>query len=477
MNKTASLRQVATLLGFMLFSTAGLSDTLSDIYETALENDPVLRAAEATYNAGMESRILGRAALLPQISATGSYGESDFDSNSQSVFVFENLETHQITVLDSFSDDSTDDETENYSISLFQNIINMPAWFSFKQGKELSLQAGAQFGADQQDLIIRVSEAYLNVLRELDNLASSKSEAAAFKRQYEQTQQRFEVGLIAITDVHEAKAGYDLAVVQRLTDAGNLGIAYEALAVLTGRTHSNLWLLSEEYPIVDPEPAERSEWVEFSLKNNYTLRARGYAAEAARQQANAAKSEHYPILTGSVDVFDNENKGSSFDNELKINKPFGRNRDGYFWNLRLDVPLYSGGGVSAARRQTYEQYIAARETHTSTLRNAIQATRSLHLAVVTDAQRVSARRQVIVSAQSALDATTAGYEVGTRNVVDVLQAQGILFNALRDYANTRYDYVFNKLRLLQAAGLLGPQHIVELNAWLVAPPPPSASTK
>ena len=453
------------------------ADTLVDIYELALENDPVLRAAEATFNAGQEAQVLGRSALLPQISASAEYGESDQDSLQSRTFNLAFDPNQPPTSIVSRADDSTDDETELYSLNLSQNIINMPAWFSFKQGIELSRQAEAMFSADQQTLIVRTVEAYTNVMRGIDNLASSRTEEAAFKRQFEQTQQRFEVGLIAITDVHEARAAYDLATVGRLTDEGNLGIAYEALTVLTGQPHSQLWLLKEEYPVADPNPVDRAEWVEYSLQNNHLLRAAEFAAEAARQQASAAKSEHLPKLTGTLAYSDFDNSGNARDNTLNIDKPFSTKTDGYSWNLRLSMPLYSGGGISASRRQAQESYIASRETHTSILRNTIQQTRSLHLAVTTDVQRVRARKQATVSAQSALDATEAGYEVGTRNVVDVLQAQRVLFNALRDYSNSRYDYVINYFRLLREAGMLGPQHIYELNEWLQAPPPPTSSSQ
>ncbi len=440
------------------------ADTLTDVYTMALENDPVLRAAEATFRAGQEFEAINRAPLLPQLDANASYGESDVDQE------------RTFTAIGQPSRTNTQDESTNYSISLSQNLFNLPAWFSFKRGQELSKQAEANFSAAQQDLIVRTATAYFNVLRELSNLESSRAEEAAFKRQYEQTQQRFEVGLIAITDVHEAKAAYDLAVVRRLSDEGNLGIAYEGLTVITGQPHANLWLLSEEYPVQDPDPLERSEWVDFALENNYELKARKFAAEASRQASNSAKAEHLPTLTGGIQVFDNDTTGDARDPASGTSIPFEQASEGYGWEIRFNMPLYSGGGVSAQRRRAAAQWMAEQETYTSTLRNTIQNTRSLHLAVVTDVQRVAARQQAIVSAQSALDATIAGYEVGTRNVVDVLQSQRVLFNARRDYANSRFDYVVNRMRLLQSAGLLNPGHVEELNRWLEAPPAPSAST-
>jgi len=463
-------RAVCALGAGLLLAATARADTLLDIYELALENDPVLRAAQASFRAGQEFETIGRSALLPQIGAEASYSESDTTQKNERIFLLAGM------AVTSRSDLDADDETESYGITLSQQLFNLPAWFTFQQGKELSKQAEAQFGADQQNLIVRVVDAYISVLRAIDNLKSSRAAEAAFQRQLEQTQQRFEVGLIAITDVHEAQAAYDLAVVNRLTDEGNLGVAYEALSVLTGQSHANLWLLSDDFPVDRPSPERREDWVEYALTGNFELRAAEYGSEAARQNSQAYKMEHLPKLTGSITMYDNSTDGSNNDNINTGNTyPFTSDVDGTQFQIRLAMPLYTGGRVSSQRRQSLEQYNAARESHTATMRNTIQATRSLHLAVVTNVERVKARRQAMVSAQSALDATTAGYEVGTRNVVDVLNAQRILFQSERDYANTRYDYVVSLLGLRKQAGMLSPEDIAFLNNWLIEPPAPTAS--
>lgn len=459
------LRPFSTLalaLGIALAGPAR-ADTLLQIYEMALQNDPVLKAAEASYNAGREAEALGRSALLPRVGAQASYGESDLSAKAK--YSFGNFATDQ----------EVSGEQKEYYLNLEQKIFDLSAWFSFKRGKELGKQAEAQFALDQQDLVIRTVEAYINVLREMDNLKSSKAEEAAYQRQLEQTQQRFEVGLIAITDVHEARAAYDLSVVNRLTDEGNLGVAYEALSVLSGQPHANLWLLSEAFPVQDPEPASREQWVDMALKGNFLVKTAEYAAEAARDASQAAKYEHLPKVTGSITALDTSSDDDIDDNNTGLSYPTYQDRDGSSFTITMSVPLYAGGGISAQRRQAYAQSIAARETYTAVTRDTIQLTRSLHLAVVTDVQRVKARKQAIVSAQSALDATQAGYEVGTRNIVDVLDAQRILFGAIRDYANTRYDFVVRLTRLRKQAGILSPGDVEALNKWLVEPGAATAS--
>lgn len=462
-------RKTLLTIGLLMFCHATCADTLQEVYELALQNDPVMKAAEATYRAGLEARVLGRSQLLPQVGAQVEIGRSDITQVSKRTIPIGG------TNFQSNSDYDVDEDTENYYLTVSQKLFDLPAWFAFKQGKELSQQAEAQFAADQEDLIVRTVEAYMLVLRAIDNLKSSRAEEAAYQRQLEQTQQRFEVGLIAITDVHEARAAYDLAVVNRLTDEGNLGIAYEGLSVLTGRDHSNLWLLSDKFPVVQPEPSAREQWVDLAVNGNFSLKAAGYAAEAARQASEGSRAAHLPTLSGQLTALNTHSDGHSADNATHQRFPSAADVDGNSITIQLQMPLYAGGAISSQRRQSYERFVAARETQTGVLRNTVQLARSLHLAVSTDVERVKARKQAIVSAQSALDATTAGYEVGTRNVVDVLNAQQLLYRAIRDYANTRYDYVINLLKLRQQAGMLSPADVDALNKWLVEPPAATAT--
>lgn len=465
----------ATAFGF---SSAGHADTLRDIYDLALQNDGRLRIAEATFKANLETEQQARSRLLPQVNGDASYGavKRDQDGKGINVFPTDNPET---PYLFGPQNQSTDTSTRNHgwSVGLSQQIFDLPAWFSFKSGRELSEQARAQFAYDQQDLIVRVADAYFNVLRQWDNLQASQSEELANKRQLEQAQQRFDVGLIAVTDVDEARAAYDSSVALRLADEGNLATAYEALTLLTGQSHANLWLLSKDFPVVDPAPADRTEWVQFALDNNYSLKAARFGVDAARENANAKQAEHAPKVTGSLGYQKERVDGSLDTNpDSLFDLPPTSNTTTRSATLRLTVPLYSGGFTSSQQRQAYEQYNAALERRIDTERTIVQFTRARFIAANTDVQRAKARLQSIVSAQSALNATQAGYEVGTRNIVDVLQSQRTLYVSKRDYANARYDYVMDMLRLKQSAGILSPQDIADLNNWLVAPDAPTATS-
>ena len=448
------------------------ADTLVDIYELALENDALLKSRVAQYNADIELEKLALAPLLPQARAGYSITDSETDTTSPNVYL--NPETNQLDTIDVTSVRNTD--TDGYDVSLSQTLFNLSAWFGWRAGKETSQQAEATLSAAQQDLIVRVVQSYFGVLRAQDNLRASLAQERAFERQLEQTRQRFEVGLIAITDVYEAEAARDLAQVTRIVDENNVAVAKENLSVLTGQTPGELYVLGAEFDPRPPEPSDRSAWVDFALENNNQLAAARYAEEAARQNATALKMGHAPTVTATYRYQDTETTGSiRQDPESLFNFDPDSDQTNETWQIRFDVPLFAGGSISANRRRAAEQFNVARESRINLTRNTVTQARSLHMTVMSDVSRVKARKQAIISTQSALDATQAGYEVGTRNIVDVLNAQDRLFAAQRDYANSRYDFVINSLRLKEVAGTLSPEDIARLEGFLLAPPAATAS--
>ena len=448
------------------------ADTLVDIYELALENDALLKSRVAQYNADIELEKLALAPLLPQARAGYSITDSETDTTSPNVYL--NPETNQLDTIDVTSVRNTD--TDGYDVSLSQTLFNLSAWFGWRAGKETSLQAEATLSAAQQDLIVRVVQSYFGVLRAQDNLRASLAQERAFERQLEQTRQRFEVGLIAITDVYEAEAARDLAQVTRIVDENNVAVAKENLSVLTGQTPGELYVLGAEFDPRPPEPSDRSAWVDFALENNNQLAAARFAEEAARQNATSLKMGHAPTVTATYRYQDTETTGSiRQDPESLFNFDPDSDQTNETWQIRFDVPLFAGGSISANRRRAAEQFNVARESRINLTRNTVTQARSLHMTVMSDVSRVKARKQAIISTQSALDATQAGYEVGTRNIVDVLNAQNRLFAAQRDYANSRYDFVINSLRLKEVAGTLSPEDIARLEGFLLAPPAATAS--
>lgn len=453
------LKTLVASLSLAMLAAQSHADTLLDVYNLALKNDALMQAAEANYNAGQETKNIFRAALLPN--ATASYGrvESDVDITSYS------------SSLNSMLEGNSDTTTKTTSVNVGQALFNLPAWHNYQQGMSLSSASEANYASEKQNLIIRVASAYFDVLRAQENLTSAKAEEKAIARQLEQTQQRFEVGLIAITDVHEARAGYDLAVVARLAAEGALSIAEEALTVITGQSHANLWELKASFEAAIPSPQDPQQWVDWALANNALLKASNFNVEAAKSNADAKKAAHYPTVSAGFNWTDSEKDGNSMGSMV------ADATDGTSVSLTLSMPLFAGGGVSASRRQAYQQYLAALEGNKQAQRNTIQYTRSQYINVVTGASAVKARSQAIISAQSALDATQAGYDVGTRNIVDVLNAQKNLYRSQRDYANARFDFVVNVLKLRQQAGLLNDSDIETLQMSMAAPEAASASAQ
>lgn len=456
------MKRLSVLFAVLPLTLSSLSvsgESLSDIYQLAVKNDAQLKMAKAQLHADLETEKLALSTMLPQVSGSYSYTDTDSDSSS--------IRYAEVGGVASPIDvrAKTDSDTKGFRLSLSQSIFDLSNWFSFKSGQEVSKQAKATFAANQQNLILRTVSAYFAVLRAKDNLQANLAQERALERQLEQTRQRFDVGLIAITDVYEAQAAYDLARVQRIEYENAVAVAIEQLSVLTGQQHGQLNVLAESFPIAQPNPADRAQWVEFALANNYSLAAARYAEDAASANAKAKKAGHLPTLSGSYTYSDFDTNGSTRVFPVTPSSPEG-SQDTKQWALTLSAPLYSGGAVSATRRQAAQQFNRAREQRIYLTRDTIANTRSQHMTVMSNVSRVAARKQSIVSSKSALDATQAGYDVGTRNVVDVLNAQNALYSAQRDYANSRYDYVIAMMQLKEQAGQLSPEDIVKLDTYL-----------
>lgn len=442
--------------------------TLLEIYQQAVENDHEYQAARADLEAGLQSRAIGRSALLPQITAEATWARSDRDDTSSSGEIDEDVvvpvPTNPTdgdlgpTMLANGDFEST---SKTVSVGVNQPLLDFGAWHRFEQGRSLAHEAEAIFLNEAQDLVLRTTNAYFNVLLAADTLATAQAEAEALRQQLEQSRQRFEVGLTAITEVHEAQAAFDSANANRLQAQGNLGVAFEALEVLTGQSYREISPLQEKLAVTPPEPANREHWEKLALENNALLKAAQFRAEAAEATADIARAEHYPTIRAGLQRGKSDIERTYGD----VSIPFD-DATTTTVSVTLSVPLFSGGGISASRKQAYNQYLSARELYLGARRNTTQATRVSYLDVVTSAATVQAREQAIVSARSALEATQAGYEVGTRDLVDVLNAQRNLFSAQRDFYDSLYSYIIARLELSQAAGVLTEEDIVQLNAWL-----------
>ncbi len=416
----------STLLFALSFSLPASAGALNDLYQRALDNDPQLKAAEATYMADREALPQARAGLLPQVGASAD--TTNYDTRS------------------------TDGNGHGYTLSLSQPVFDASAWFTFRRGEVLSEKANLTFSLAQQTLIRRTVETYLNVLSAQSALELAQARERALKRRLDQVNAQFEVGLIAITDVLDAQASYDDAAVQQIDAEGALRNSYEALERLGGTPMDTIAALRADYPIESVTPNRPDDWLERALLDNLSYRISEYDYEAARRSLQIARSDRLPTL--SIEA-------TSGESTIK-----GNQSNANTIALSLAVPLYTGGSLSSGVRQASQRQRATLFTQEDMRRDVIEQTRTLLRALNTSVESVKARAQSIKSRETALKATEEGFQVGTRNVVDVLNAENALYQALLDYANARYDHVRTLFQFKQAVGSLSPGDLQALDAWL-----------
>ena len=303
---------------------------------------------------------------------------------------------------------------------------------------------------------MRVAERYFEVLASQDNLAAVKGEHEAIGKQLEQTKQRFNVGLIAITDVHESQARFDLSTTQVISAENRLASAWESLRELTGQNYKTLATLISDAPLVPPTPADIEQWAQKALEQNPGVHAARFAMESAEAEVSRQKGFRYPTLdaVGSYGKSDNSEA------------PFGLERTDKSAALQLNWALFQGGAVQSAVRRARLEVEQARFFLEQQRRNATLQTREAYLDVTANISRVAALKQAVVSNKSALSATEAGYEVGTRTTVDVLNTRTGLFLAQRNYTQARYNYILATLRLKSATGSLTVEDLKQINGWL-----------
>lgn len=427
------------LLPSITFSVHAQSSDLLSLYENAENYDSGIFAAESAYLAEKEGEKQALSALLPQVNAT--VGWSRTDSNTH----------YSATGHDSY-------KSRSDAISLSQPLLNLQSWHSLTSSEQNSLRAKAAYLSAKQSLMLDVASAYFNVLRGQENLRSDKSQEAAVKRQYEQAKEQFDVGLIAITDVHEAKASYDASQTARIRSEGNLTIAQENLGRITGKFAQELHTLRDDFPI-EMDNTSTEKWVESALTNNLDVQIAQYAVQTQKASLKATRSQHYPTVDLQAN-YSNTHFGN-YD-------PGDDNAESSSVTLNLNLPLYSGGRTQAGIRQARYRLEEAKHQLQSAQRQAKIETRTEYINLKTNIQTVDSLKQNIISRESALEATREGYKVGTRNIVEVLDAEKNYFTALRDYANARFDFVESSLRIKQAAGTLSIEDIKQLNSWLQA---------
>jgi outer membrane protein len=436
------LRQLP-ILGLLLAATAVHGADLITVYEEAVRTNPQLAAVAANLEAVREQRPQALAGLLPRVGARGAMERKRFKELNSST-------------------PATKTTDKLASLDLTQPLFRYDRWIQLKQSDSEIAAAEAEYAAAQQDLMVVIAERYFKVLDAQDNLEFAKSEKSAIGRQLEQATQRFEVGLIAITDVKAAQARYDLSVSGEIQALSELVEAKNSLREVAGEYYDEVAPLKDDLELVRPDPASPDAWNEQAQQNNLKILAAQAAAETARQEINRQRAGHLPTLDLNAST-------SYLDTRFGGIAPIERHDSEV--GVELNVPLYLGGSVNSRTREARSRFEEATQRLQEVVRATEFETRNAFRGIATDIAQVKALSQSLESTEVAVEAEEAGFEVGTRTIVDVLNAQREYFLARLNYARARYLYVVDQLRLKKAAGILSFEDMLEVNDALVPAPP------
>ena len=456
---------IRTLLSFavalaLLPGVAGAEDMLQ-AYQQARDSDPVLAQAGAQQRATREGITQARALLLPQIAASYSYSKSHGTSSSTQPF-----NTGAGFQIFSFTSSS-----RNYGTTLqgtlSQTLFDFSKWSNYKSSQAQAASQDASYESQAQNLYLRVATAYFAVLTARDQLSFAESNEKALGSQLDQAQQRFNVGLAAITDVNQAKAQHDAAVATVISSRNTLDDAREALTQITGKPATDLRILRNDIPLVPPTPSDKEAWVNQALAQNPALLAQQQQVRSADDSINTARAGHLPTLSAQLTYTRAPGWGDQSSRLGSIGQ-YHTNTARYDTAIGvvLSVPIFSGFATQSRVRQAIDQRDVQQDVLEQDRRALVRNTRNAYSSIIAGISSVEANRQAVISAKSSLEATQAGYEVGTQTIVDVLLAQQTLFQAESAYSQARHALVINQLTLKADAGTLGYKDLEQVNALL-----------
>lgn len=462
-----NVRLISTLVAAAAVSLpSARAESLLEVYQQALQSDPLIHEAESRRLAAQEVAPQARGLLFPQIDATASYTTTESDGTQ----LFQDTVVGLVSV--PFEGDS---DSLNWEVALRQTLFRWDQVVTLQQAGLRVAQAEADYEAAQQDLIIRVATRYFDVLEAEDVLTSIHADREAIARQLEQARQRFEVGLIAITDVQESQAAYDQAVAAEIGAKRSLATARELLREVTGEYVSTLSAPQETLPLLSPDPTDEQSWIDLALTQNLAVLSSRLNEEIARKEIALRRTSRYPSLDLVAGRRYNDSSGTrtiTFPTTGAQSFPAESDQTSDYVGVQFSMPLFSGGVTSSRIRESVYLHRAAQEQLQRVSRETERATRDAYLGVLAEISRVNALKQAVQSSETALEATRAGFEVGTRTIVDVLNSQRDLYTAITNYYAARYAYIANVLLLKQAAGMLRVQDLEEIDRWLEARRPP-----
>ena len=420
------------------------ADNLLEVFQLALQNDPQLKAAQAERSSANEYDAQTLAKLFPTVSIHSNIAKSSQDLRSREGLTNDSDEL-KLSIFTEFS----------LALSLKQPLFNLPNLRNRKISVIQSVQAELHYRIAQEQLLFRVVEAYFNVLSSLEDLSFARAEKNAIARQLARTKSRFKVGLIAVTDVHESQARHDLAIAQEIKAESQLADQRESLRVITGKLHNSLWALTEDTPLIPPTPSNLNDWIEAARGQNLQIAAIKMQADILKQKINVSRAEYYPTLDVNASYGFYEYGGAYGQRSL----------DGSI-SLDLNMIIFEGNILASKIRQKTHDFEKLIQEIDQKEREVLQTTRSAYLGVLAGMSYVKALKQTLSSSNQALAATNAGFEVGSRSAIDVLNAQREMFRSQRDYAHARYSYILDMLKLKVAVGLLSIDDLEQINNWL-----------
>lgn len=430
--------KLVTLIAGAFLSLQAQAVNLLQLYQDALVNDAVYSSARANLSAGQEASVQGRAELLPLIGIGGTYQRAQRGN-------------------------VPDIRSHGYTLSLSQPLLDVAAWQNYEQSKLAVAASEAAFAVVQQDLILRVAQAYFDVLAAQDTLAALLVQKDAISEQLASAKRNFEVGTATITDTHEAQARYDLVIAQEFGAQNDLAIKRTALQQIIGKPPAELAILRKGVELNPPEPAQITTWVSSAEEQNYVVLQQKLALEIAKREITRNRAGHYPTVDLVASRSDSNQRNSAIPS---LNSGTGATSSvGLQWN----IPLFSGFAVTSKVRQAIALEDKSRSDLESARRTAAQNAQQAYLGVTSGLAQVKALQAAEVSSRSALESNRLGYQVGVRINIDVLNAQQQLFITQRDLSKARYDTLMNSLRLKSAAGSLREQDLVQINTLLIQP--------
>ena len=438
------MRKLACLLAFPLFANPVWAADLLEVYRAAQENDPVFAAARATREAGQEKAVQGRAGLLPSVSVGGKTTWNDTKSQPRSNPALKSTNEYN---------------THEYAITLTQPLFRWQNWVSHTQAKLQVAQAEAVFAQAQQDLILRVAQAYFDVLQANENLKAVQANKTAIAQQLELAKKSFEVGTATITDSHEAQARFDLATAQEIAAASDLEVRQQALQSLIGKDPGPLAAPRPGVQISPPAPNRLTDWLSAAETQSLNVQIQQTLAEIASREVDKQRAGHYP----TVDLVANQGQAKAFAAGGLVDNDF-RNI-----GVQVNIPLFQGGLTSSRQREAAANRSAALSGLEAARRNASLATRQYYVGVNNGLAQINALKAALTSSQSALESNKLGYEVGVRINIDVLNAENQVYVTRRDLAKATFETLMAQLRLKAAVGSLSEDDLGQINALLEAP--------